>query len=139
VKSKTIAVLAFVAFLAVTACYAQSTARLVANIPFEFRIHTATLPAGEYVVNPGVVPKVLLIRCVAENAWVFAQTSATQANQAPKSGMLVFNRYSNTYFLAQVWHPGNDRGYRLPKTKTEREMARNASGTEIASVRATVR
>jgi hypothetical protein len=51
----------------------------------------------------------------------------------------VFHRYGNAYFLSQVWNAENQRGYRLPKSKTEREMARNAGRTELASVRATVR
>jgi hypothetical protein len=135
-KSRTLTIAIAVALLAVTAGYAQS--KLIADIPFEFAIGQKVLPAGEYTVNPGAAPGVLVIG--GRDASVFTQTIPSSTNSGTVPGSkLVFNRYGNTYFLSQVWNAENQRGYRLPKSKTEREMARNAGRTELASVRATVR
>jgi hypothetical protein len=50
---------------------------------------------------------------------------------------LVFHRYGNTYFLAEVWGPGND-GRQLPTTSQEREMAariRDSNASVVAALR----
>lgn len=136
---RTLAVFAAVAFLVAVAGYSQSTARLVSNIPFDFYIGSKVLPAGEYEVRPGVASGAVLFRSIDQNAAVIALTNSKQASRAPKEAKLVFNRYGNSYFLAEIWHPNIDRGYQLPKSKTEREMARNAPGIQLAFVRAMVR
>jgi len=137
-KSRTLTIAIAVALLAVTAGYAQSKAQLIADIPFEFTVGQKVLPAGEYTVNASAAPGVLVIG--GRDASVFTQTIPSSTNSGTVPGSkLVFHRYGNTYFLSQVWNAASQRGYRLPKSKTEREMARNAGRTELASVRATVR
>jgi len=136
---RTLAVFAVVAFLAATAGYSQSTARLVASIPFDFYVGSNSLPAGEYEVKPGVASGALMFRSIEQNAAVIALTNSKQASRTPKEAKLVFHRYGSTYFLSEIWHPNTDRGYELRKSKTEREMARNAPGIQLAFVRAMVR
>jgi hypothetical protein len=36
---------------------------------------------------------------------------------------LVFHRYGDRYFLAQVWTAGSDQGRELPKSRRETEIA----------------
>ena len=137
-KSRTLVVLVVAAFVTVMAAYAQSTARLSANIPFEFRVGNSVLAAGEYEIIPISTPRTLLVRSADGEAAVVALTNTAEKLLAPKDGKLVFNRYGNTYFLSQVWHPGINRGYELPKSKSEREMAQNAARTELAYIKVTV-
>jgi len=134
---RTLVVFAVVAFLAATAGYSQST--LVGKIPFEFRVGNSILPAGEYELTHGSAPQILRIRSASGNTAVMTLVNAAETLHAPKECKLVFNRYGNTYFLSQVWRAANNRGIELPKTKAEREVARNASGTELAQVPVTVR
>ena len=134
-KSRTLAVLVVAAFVAVTAGYAQSTARLTGNIPFEFRVGSSVLPAGEYEIIPSSSPRTLLVRAEDGKAAIVALPNTAEKLQAPADSKLVFNRYGNTYFLSQVWHAGISRGYEMPKSKAEREMARNAARTELAYIR----
>jgi len=134
---RTLVVFAVVAFLAATAGYSQST--LVGTIPFEFHVGKSVLPAGEYELTPGLSPQILRIRSASGNTSVMTLVIAAETLHAPKECKLVFNRYGNTYFLSQVWRAANNRGIELPKTKAEREVARNASGTELAQVPVTVR
>jgi len=42
----------------------------------------------------------------------------------PDEGRLVFNKYGDTYYLSEVWKPGDSQGGALAKSKTEREIAR---------------
>jgi hypothetical protein len=44
--------------------------------------------------------------------------------EVPSEGRVVFNRYGDTYFFAEVWVPGRTQGMALSKSKTERELAR---------------
>ncbi len=138
-KSRTLAVLVVAAFVAVTAGYAQSSGRLTGNIPFEFRVGNTVLPAGEYEIVPNAAPRTLLFRAEDGKAAVVALPNIAEKLQAPTDSKLVFNRYGNTYFLSQVWHAGINRGYEMPKSKSEREMAKNAARTELASIKVTVR
>jgi len=138
-KSRTLVVLVVGAFLAVTAGYAQSSTTLVGKIPFEFRVGASVLPAGDYQLIPSAASRTLLIRCQDNNAAVIALPNTAESVQAPKDSKLVFNRYGSTYFLSQVWHAGNTRGYQLPKSKTEREMAKNVPGIELAYIPVVVR
>jgi hypothetical protein len=45
---------------------------------------------------------------------------------------LVFNKYGDTYFLSEVWTPGQSQGGGLSKSKTEREIA--SSNPTVARV-----
>jgi hypothetical protein len=134
---RTLVVFAVVAFLAATAGYSQST--LVGKIPFEFRVGKSILPAGEYELTAGMAPQVLRIRSTSGNDTVMTLVNAAETLNGPKECKLVFNRYGSTYFLSQVWRAANNRGIALPKTKAEREVARNASGTQLAHIPVTVR
>jgi len=134
---RTLVVFAVVAFLAATAGYSQST--LVGKIPFEFRVGKSILPAGEYELTSSLTPQILRIRSTSGNTSVMTLVNAAETLNAPKECKLVFNRYGNTYFLSQVWRAENNRGTALPKTKAEREVARNAAGMELALVTATGR
>ena len=42
--------------------------------------------------------------------------NACESSKAQETTKLVFHRYGDQYFLAQVWTEGNDRGSELPKS-----------------------
>jgi len=130
-----LAMLAVAALLATPLVFAQ-VEHLTANIPFDFIVGNQTLPAGTYKVacSPNGAPTVTL-RGVDVKAVHIAITQATRSGKVPAEGKLIFNRYGDSNFLAQVWRPGIHQGNLLPASKTEREMAaRVASGgtTEVA-------
>ncbi|MEK7407098.1 MAG: hypothetical protein AAB225_18655 [Acidobacteriota bacterium] len=125
--------------LLATFAWAQSSITLEAKIPFEFRVGKAILPGGDYTIHPNLVPGAVALRNTDRSAAAIVLTLAAQANKAPERSKLVFNRYGDTYFLAQVWHAGNNRGIEVRKTKAEREMARNVGAVEVAAVYASQR
>ena len=132
------AMLAVAALLATPLAFAQST-YLTAVIPFDFVVGDRTLPAGSYQVQCNLhgAPTVIL-RGVDVKAAHIVLTMATNSAKLPKEGKLIFNRYGNSNFLAQVWRPGVSQGNLLPTSKTEREMAARAARggtTEVAVTR----
>lgn len=126
---KIFALFSFALTFAVTAAHAQSTAPLKFHIPFDSVVGRTTLPAGDYTVRieDGTASKTLRIRN-ADGKHLFATgfMMSLRSRQLPAQGKLVFNRYGNQYFLTQIWHPAIGAGQSLPKSRTEREVARNA-------------
>jgi hypothetical protein len=104
---------------------AQSTVSLRANVPFDFIVGEKTLPAGKIKVreisasNSGALAisnldKGQSAMRIAHSVWT------SKPNDRAK---LVFHRYGNSYYLAQVWIPGYDTR-EFSKSKSERALER---------------
>ncbi len=65
--------------------------------------------------------------------------NACESTQAQEKTKLVFHRYGDQYFLAQIWTEGNNRGLELPKTRREREVAMSYPAPKDVVVVATLR
>ena len=111
------------AFLATTQV-ARAQEAVLANIPFAFTAGQMTLPAGEYRVQKLTNDSSpLLIRSTDGDGASIVMTFAASANAPQDKSKLVFHRYGNRYFLAQVWTAGSARGRELPKSAKEKEQA----------------
>ena len=117
---------------AVVSAKAQSSTTVVSNIPFEFIVADKTLPAGEYRVNRAL-GNALTISTTDSSAAASRLTHEIQPNK-DKRARLVFHRYGDRYFLAEVWTGAGDVGRQLVKSRQERaierEMSSLASKTE---------
>lgn len=110
------------AVVAAVSVHAQNSNFRV-NIPFDFIVGSQTLPAGQYSVGVPTITGVVSINCVDhKGASVMIGTMPQSAVGAQNEEKLVFHRYTNTYFLAQVW-AGGSYGRKLPTTKAEDELA----------------
>jgi hypothetical protein len=88
---------------------AQTAQRVIANIPFAFTANSKNLPAGKYtitVLNPSSDRKGLQIRSMDGrfSATVLTNTVITAVADNAK---LVFERYDDRYFFAQVQMAGD--------------------------------
>ncbi|MBZ5611100.1 MAG: hypothetical protein LAP38_22790 [Acidobacteriia bacterium] len=111
-----------IATLAVSSVLAVSAAQLQADVPFDFVLGSKTMPAGRYLLDRGVSTGVLIIR--SANKEESAVVSTTTVNSADyQTGKLVFHRYGDQYFLAEVWTPGSDAGGKLRQSSRERELS----------------
>jgi hypothetical protein len=109
---------------AVVSANAQSSTRVVADIPFEFIVADKTLPSGNYDVRPMFDNgHGLLIRSREGNASAMRITNSVIGNGKETKAKLVFHRYGKTYFLAQVWN-GDQNGLELRKCSKERALQR---------------
>jgi hypothetical protein len=99
---------------------------MVVNIPFDFTVDKMTLPAGEYYVESST-PQALILRQHAKpSASVIVTAIATQALEPSSESKLVFNRYGDRYFLAQLWTAGNSADRQLLKSRGEQESEKTA-------------
>lgn len=94
-----------------------------ATIPFDFYVGKHLLPAGEYVVQP-VAPEMQQIRSKDNKFAASMITMAIVTERRAAEEKLVFNRYGNTHFLAQIWWSGLRGGRELLKSGTEMQLAK---------------
>jgi hypothetical protein len=129
---KALAVISLFGMLAAPVVQAQS-GMLVANIPFQFNVGKAVLPAGEYRLKP-VHPSTFLIQSKDGRQAALANTIGVSSSKEGDKGKLVFNRYGNQYFLSKVWPAGSREGSELLKSRTEIEIAKSMSSPEATTV-----
>jgi hypothetical protein len=107
--------------LACSGLDAQTT--LVANVPFGFQLGKTFFPAGEYSIQAS--SHVLSVRPAdGQTSTIMALTLPISRLRKAETGVLEFNRYGDTYFLAKIWSAGSEGGEALPKTAREKELAR---------------
>ena len=126
---KTIAILGFLCVLTAAPAYSQAR-QLKANIPFSFIADGKTLPAGSYRIDrmrkdPGVL--VLQEQNSLDTAVVF--TMPVESSVMQEQSKLVFHRYGEEYFLAQILYAGRSLGRELSESRVERtiRLAKNTS------------
>ena len=120
--------------LAVGSAMAQSNVTLKADVPFEFVASKNTLPAGEYRVQFLASSPTLAIANANRSAKAVVLTNAVEADQPARQAKLVFRKYGDRYFLAQIWIDGVARGNELPVSRTEREWAQRAAQPQLVAV-----
>jgi hypothetical protein len=111
-----------VAFTVSTQAQTAGAQIAVANIPFAFNVGNKILPAGKYkvtVLNPNSDRKVLQIRSTNGRASAMIQTNSVIGN-ASDDAKLVFQRYGDRYFFAQVQMAGESTSFAALKTSAQR-------------------
>ena len=103
--------------------------RVVADIPFDFVVGDKVLPAGEYTMRGfGRGGDAILISQNDAKSSVIRLTNELQPSENTQA-RLVFHRYGQNYFLAEVWSGGDAAGRMLFRSKQERTIER-----ELAAV-----
>ena len=110
---------------AVVSANAQSNAnKVVADVPFEFSVGYKALPAGTYSVQSIVsAGDGLLIQSTDGKASALRLSEATRRIKEKPQARLVFHRYGERYFLAEVWNGVDNTGRQLTKSQEERAIA----------------
>ena len=103
----------------------QSGKLVTAQVPFDFIVADKTLRSGQYQVNEAnSAGDAVAIRSIDGKESVMRLTSETGPKAGELDAKLVFHRYGNTYFLAQVWMAGSITGRELPRTRQENAIER---------------
>jgi hypothetical protein len=68
------------------------------------------------------------------HAQLFALTSSVDKGKTPDHSSLIFHKYGDRYFLAQIWTNGVRTGLQLPASKLERELTKTASNFQSVAV-----
>ena len=104
-----------------------------ANVPFDFAAAGKTMPAGTYSVSEIGDSEIRIAN--AESSAVVLMHAQREERLDYQSAKLVFHRYGDKYFLAEVWNGAGNSGLQIPAGKMEQEMraASNNSGgaTEV--------
>lgn len=111
--------------------------RLTANIPFDFSVGGEKLPAGKYWINRAQQSNgdtVVQIRSTDLHQNLVRFTIPVLASNPAKNSSLVFRRYGDEYFLAEIWPAGSETGRELLKSRAERELARKAQDSGVAAL-----
>jgi hypothetical protein len=116
--------------LLLTAVFAQLTPseRLMkVNVPFAFGVEDRSLPSGEYTVFT-VTPErsIRLVSADGKHSAVI-NTLPNYANEPSTTSRLVFHKYGNEYFLAQVWTAGQNVARNPLSSKKAMEIARSGA------------
>jgi hypothetical protein len=106
---------------------------LKARIPFSFVVAGRTLPPGRYVLS--TLGEQTVRVASSHNQSAFVMTSRVDVRVPAASGKLVFHRYQDVYFLAQVWRAGSSHGKQVFKSPVEEDLERKGAHLEIAVLR----
>ncbi len=106
---------------------ASAQAQVTADIPFDFNVGSKTLPAGKYKVNKQNTNSLsIVVRNTEQTPTAMALSNNLVTTGKNEQSKLVFHRYGNQYFLAEVIIRGNQNGYELPTSKAERKAIEEA-------------
>jgi hypothetical protein len=129
---------AFVSALA-TASAQTPGHNLTVKVPFEFSVGDKTLPAGDYLISrlssDGTTVR---ISNQESDRNIARQTRSIQSSQPKEQSVLVFRRYGDQYFLAQVWLVGETTGREITPSASEKsldnELAKNNEQAQTVTV-----
>ena len=123
------------ALLMSAAAQAQTT-HMKVTVPFEFTAGNVQLPAGEYVVE-AMGPwggSTLSVHNVNSNAGSVVVSNSCQSKKPASDAKLVFHRYGQQYFLAEVWNRNSYSGSQIQINPRQTELAKNQSKDEVVLI-----
>ena len=110
---------------ATVSTHAQSGHAIRANVPFDFIVGEKTIPAGHITAhgmssaNSGPV----LIQNVDQGKLTLRVGRQLMRTSESDQCKLVFRRYGNRYYLAEIWTPGY-KAWEVMKSKEEKSLER---------------
>lgn len=115
-------------------CLGQSWS-LQVNVPFAFEVGSKLLPAGSYRVEsvPTGAGSLEILRSTSGDVRLPISTKATITKSGTPAPALVFHRYGNRYFLAQI-RTGDGHAREVAPAQQEEELARSEQRVEVGLV-----
>jgi len=123
-------------FTAVT-LFAQTTPNqrlMTINVTFAFSAEGHALPAGEYLVLTVTPERSIRIVSADGKHSAIVNTLPNYASPPSTNSRLVFHRYGNEYFLAQVWTGGQNVVRDLLSSKHAMKIAASGGTSETRVV-----
>jgi hypothetical protein len=132
IVNKTLSVIAMALALLMTVAANAQTIHMKVQVPFNFIAAGTALPAGQYeIVSVGIGENVLAIRNVNSPAGVLVISHSCESLNASSNTKIVFHRYGNRNFLAEVWVQGDNLGHQVTPTSRETELALDFPKTNV--------
>lgn len=128
-----IALLACVAFVTLAATPSHAQILLKADVPFSFSAGYGVLPAGEYSIAKVGIGQMLLVR-EGQRGVELMVPKTTESRNDINSAKLVFHRYGDEYFLAEIWTNADESVRTLSVHPRERQLAKAGASPVVAVV-----
>ena len=90
------------------------------DVPFAFMAAGVHLPAGSYIVSH-VDPSLILIETQDGKARALVYVAIESSNSSTPT-KLVFNKYGDQYFMAQVWTEKDQQVHHCTKCRAEMQL-----------------
>jgi hypothetical protein len=107
------------------AAFAQTSTRVTADIPFDFYVADTFYQKGTYVMSRPSLFGVIMVKpkqMGGETIYAVVLAASTKDRFAEQTA-LVFDKYDATHhFLRNIWVGGEQGGWALPKSRTERNF-----------------
>jgi hypothetical protein len=104
------------------------------NVPFAFSVEDHSLPAGEYLVLTVTPERSIRIVSADGKHSAIVNTLPNYAKSPSESSRLVFHRYGDEYFLAQVWTGGQNVARNPLSSKRAMEIASSGGVSEKRTI-----
>ena len=110
---------------AAVSTHAQTAYGVRADVPFDFIVGDKTIQAGRITAHgvSGALAGALSITNFDKGELALRTGRRMSGADNSEQGKLVFHRYGNRYFLAQIWIPGYQ-AWEVMKSKEERSLER---------------
>jgi hypothetical protein len=112
---------------------AQET-RETGNIPFSFQVGSEHLAAGDYVIARSSATGTLMLRNQDTRVAKLGPLQIPGTQNSKNESKLVFHKYGERYFLAEVWFGDDPTVHVLPMSKAEKEYAMDLGGKQPQTV-----
>jgi hypothetical protein len=103
--------------------FAQRSGPVKVKIPFNFVVENDRLKAGDYTVEKIADGRLRIHNDDGSVSTIF-MALPSQRETTPEQAHFIFHRYGKDYFLANIWVPGQQRGWELLRGKYESEIAK---------------
>ena len=104
------------------------------NVPFAFAVENHSLPAGEYLVLTVAPERSIRIVSPDGKHSAIVNTLPNYAKSPSETSRLVFHRYGDEYFLAQVWTGGQNVARNPISSKRAMEIASSGGMPQAITV-----
>jgi hypothetical protein len=120
-KRNVIGILSLVVMSLMLNAAAQAQSAVKANVPFAFKVGSAQLPAGTYLIHT-IGASAIAIRNGQTSACMLSPVRREYQNSS--SAKLVFHHVADQYFLAAIWKGAGTNGMVIAPSKEEKSLER---------------
>jgi hypothetical protein len=112
----------------------ESQRLMKVSVPFTFAVEDHSLPAGEYLILTVTPERAIRIVSIDGKHSAIVNTLPNYAKKPSANSRLVFHKYRDEYFLAQVWTGGQNVVRNPISSKRAMEIASSGGTPETLTV-----
>jgi hypothetical protein len=127
-----------IAALGLVSAFAQNSARLTVDVPFDFNAGNQSLPAGQYTFVTAADSSIAYLYNQSGKRCTALLTNVDKGKAPAKGAALIFHRYGNQTYFAGAWSALSSSGRVVPESRGEKEAAKANPLPEVAMVHAQI-